>query len=269
MIPGASQAAVRRRRRRRRRARRRRSCSTTSDRPRPARRVRPRVRVRAARRAARRPTRTCLAFPLQLALMTDGASRSRRSASSTSPTGSPSTGRSGRRAAVAARLGDAARAAPARARSSASHRGAGRRRARVGGVSTNLSRGGGGTSRRRARRPRRPRIRARPRPPWRLPGDLGRRYARGVGRPQPDPRAPAQREAVRLPDARSRTACGRRPAAWRRSGPGSPEAFTVEVRVPKPILLPATVEFVEGNLDGSIRFGVRDARRARPTWTGL
>ncbi len=35
---------------------------------------------------------------------------------------------------------------------------------------------------------------------WNVPGDVGRRLRRGVGRPQPDPHASAQRPPLRLPE---------------------------------------------------------------------
>ena len=48
------------------------------------------------------------------------------------------------------------------------------------------------------------------------------------------------------------------------------EKFTTEVAFRKPILLPATVKFAEEDGgDGTIRFGVRDARKGTPHLDGL
>ena len=144
-----------------------------------------------------------------------GASRSARSASCTSPTGSSSTGRccSASRSTLRVRA-RRARAAPARARRSTRLRGARRRRARVGGRLDDAQ------ARRRAatRAARAPELEP---PPvdaqWRLPGDLGRRYAAVSGDRNPIHMhaLPPRRSASR---ARSRTGCGRRRAAWRRCG---------------------------------------------------
>ena len=114
----------------------------------------------------------------------------------------------------------------------------------------------------RARRRAPPGAARRPRAPLRL----------GVGRHEPDPRPPAQRTAVRLPDARSPTGCGRRLAAWPQLGRELPDAFTVEVAFRKPILLPATVAFAEGRAPDdprAIAFGVRDARKDTSHLDGL
>ena len=78
-----------------------------------------------------------------------------------------------------------------------------RRRARVGGGLDEPARGGGrggGAARPRSVRAK-PTASSLPAPTatWRLPGDLGRRYGVGVRRPEPDPHAPAERAAVRLP----------------------------------------------------------------------
>ena len=112
-----------------------------------------------------------LAFPMHLALMTDGRLPAcRRSGWSTSPTPDrPAPPAACLRAAVAAGVGDADRAPPARAPVLPPHRGPGRRRARVGGVLDQPHRGGAGeaaASRRRriARDPVQRRI-CRRRPP--------------------------------------------------------------------------------------------------------
>ena len=48
-----------------------------------------------------------------------------------------------------------------------------------------------------------------------------------------------------------------------------PDAFTVEVAFKRPILLPATVTFAEGREHTEIRFGVRDAKRDTPHLDGV
>ena len=94
---------------------------------------------------------------------------------------------------------------------------------------------------------RRVAARRRPRPPLR----------RGLRRPQPDPHARADREAARLPSGRSRTGCGPRPAAWRRSRAASPTPSRVDVSFRKPIFLPGRVEFAERRGRGDRLRGAR------------
>ena len=70
-------------------------------------------------------------------------------------------------------------------------------------------------------------------------------------RPQPDPSARAERPSCSGFHARSRMACGRRRAAWRRWRTSLPDAYTVDVSFRKPILLPGAVTF--GERDGALR----------------
>jgi len=48
-----------------------------------------------------------------------------------------------------------------------------------------------------------------------------------------------------------------------------PAAFAVEVVFRRPIMLPARVEFLEGEAAGGLSFGVRDARQGTPHLDGL
>ena len=151
-----------------------------------------------------------------------------------------------------------------------------RRRARVGGGLDEPARGGsrGGRRRDRAASTRKstvPEPRScpgRPRPGG-CPGDLGRRYGVGVRRSQPDPHASADRAAVRLPDARSPTGCGRRPGASRRSQPACPTRSRSRSRSASRSCSRRRSTFAATAGGGRrLRFGVRDAgarrrRRAR------
>jgi MaoC like domain len=93
---------------------------------------------------------------------------------------------------------------------------------------------------------------------WRLPGDLGRRYAAVSGDHNPIHLHPLAAKAFGFP----------RPLAhgmWCKArclaalGPELPDAVTIEVAFRRPLLLPATVRFAEGEAGaGAIAFGVRD-----------
>ena len=157
--------------------------------------VRARVRLHAARRAAAHvPARARVRAAHGRCWR---ARRSAPSASSTSPTGSSSTARScsARRWRCASRVSEL-RAAPARARVRLRHRGARRRRARVGGRRDEPQ----------ARRRATSRVRDEPAfeaPPVDGPVAAARRprppLRRRLGRPQPDPPARLGGEGVRLP----------------------------------------------------------------------
>jgi MaoC like domain len=104
---------------------------------------------------------------------------------------------------------------------------------------------------------------------WRLPGDLGRRYAAVSG----------DRNPIHLHALTARPLGFRRPIVhgmWTIArclaafGPRLPARFTVEVALRRPILLPAKVTFAEAGADaGTLAFGVRDARDATPHLDGL
>jgi acyl dehydratase len=107
---------------------------------------------------------------------------------------------------------------------------------------------------------------------WRCPGDLGRRYGSVSGDLNP---IHVHSLTARLFGFPSAIAHG----MWTKArclaalGPELPTAYTVDVVFRKPILLPATVQFAEaasvaaGN--ETIAFGVRDAKRGTPHLDGL
>ncbi len=135
-------------------------------------------------------------------------------------------------------------------------------------VSTNLQRGGGATGGDPAG--------ADPIPSsegldggaiWALPGDLGRRYAAVSGDFNPIHVHPLSARLFGFPRAIAH-------GMWTQArclaalAPRLPGAFTVECAFRKPILLPGTVEFASGGAGAGILFGVRDARRGTPHLDG-
>ncbi|HVR05301.1 MAG TPA: MaoC/PaaZ C-terminal domain-containing protein [Solirubrobacteraceae bacterium] len=102
---------------------------------------------------------------------------------------------------------------------------------------------------------------------WRLPGDLGRRYAAVSG-----DRNPIHMHAL------SAKAFGFRQAIahgmWTKARCLAalegllPDAYSVEARFRRPIELPATVAFAEIRAGAAIDFGVRDAVRGTPHLQG-
>lgn len=119
--------------------------------------------------------------------------------------------------------------------------------------STNLKRGGGsGSGKGREREDETLPATA----TWRLAGDLGRRYASVSGDMNPIHMHPLSARLFGFPSAIAH-------GMWTKARclaalqSQLPEAFTVEVSFRKPILLPATVEFAEAGE----RFEVRDANK--------
>jgi len=104
---------------------------------------------------------------------------------------------------------------------------------------------------------------------WRLPGDLGRRYAAVSG----------DRNPIHLHALTAKPFGFARPLAhgmWTLArclaalGPELPEAVTVEAAFRRPLLLPAVVAFAEAASDGSvIAFGVRDLADGTPHLDGV
>jgi hypothetical protein len=104
---------------------------------------------------------------------------------------------------------------------------------------------------------------------WRLPGDLGRRYAAVSGDRNPIHLHPLTARPLGFgrPIVHGMWTIARCLAAF---GPRLPGCFSVEVAFKRPILLPAKVTFAEaGGGTDTLAFGVRDARDATPHLDGL
>jgi MaoC like domain len=105
---------------------------------------------------------------------------------------------------------------------------------------------------------------------WRCQGDLGRRYGSVSGDLNPIHVHPLSARLFGFPGAIAH-------GMWTKArcvaalGPELPAAYTVEVAFRKPIVLPATVQFAEaeGPGPGTIAFGVRDAKRDTVHLDGL
>jgi acyl dehydratase len=95
---------------------------------------------------------------------------------------------------------------------------------------------------------------------WRLPGDLGRRYAAVSGDHNPIHVHPLTAKLFGFPSAIAH-------GMWTKARALAalenrlPPAYTVEVTFKRPILLPGTVAFGEREDDGAIDFGVRATKR--------
>jgi hypothetical protein len=105
---------------------------------------------------------------------------------------------------------------------------------------------------------------------WRLPGDLGRRYGSVSGDLNP---IHVHSLSARLFGFPSAIAHGMWTKARCLAALESqlPDAYTVEVAFKRPILLPATVAFGEAGSaseQGGLRFAVRDARKGTPHLEG-
>jgi hypothetical protein len=138
--------------------------------------------------------------------------------------------------------------------------------------STILKRGGsseeGGSSEQRSRKADRERAAELPvTATWRLPGDLGRRYASVSGDMNPIHMHSLSAKAFGFPTAIAH-------GMWTNARclaalhPRLPDSFGTEVQFRKPILLPATVEFGEAEGPTGIRFSVRGAGKGTPHLDG-
>jgi acyl dehydratase len=138
-------------------------------------------------------------------------------------------------------------------------------------VSTNLRRGGGGGSRgsESADAPDVPNASDLPqREEWKLAGDLGRRYGTVSGDLNPIHVHPLSAKLFGFPSAIAHGMWTKARCLAALSGQ-LPEAFTAEAAFRKPIILPATVAFAvsdggaggDGGDGGEVRFGVRDASK--------
>jgi acyl dehydratase len=133
-------------------------------------------------------------------------------------------------------------------------------------VSTNLKRGSGGGS--GATAPEVPSAEALPATAtWNLPGDLGRRYGLVSGDFNPIHMHSLSARLFGFPSAIAH-------GMWSKARclaaleARLPEQFTVEAAFRKPILLPATVDFAEEPADGRLQFGLRDAAKGTPHLDG-
>jgi acyl dehydratase len=105
---------------------------------------------------------------------------------------------------------------------------------------------------------------------WRLKGDLGRRYGAVSGDLNP---IHVHALSARLFGFRGAIAHG----MWTKArclaalGPELPDRYTVQAAFKAPLVLPATVQFAEapGPRAGELAFGVRDAKRGTPHLDGL
>jgi acyl dehydratase len=103
---------------------------------------------------------------------------------------------------------------------------------------------------------------------WRLGGDLGRRYAAVSGDRNPIHLHALTAKPLGFPAAIAH-------GMWTKARclaaleSRLPDAFAVDVRFRKPILLPARVEFAErGESEGELAFAVRDAKTKKPHLDG-
>jgi acyl dehydratase len=102
---------------------------------------------------------------------------------------------------------------------------------------------------------------------WRLAGDLGRRYAAVSGDRNPIHMHALTAKPLGFPGAIAH-------GMWTKArclaalDTRVPDAFTVEVRFRKPILLPGRVQFASSGDDAEIDFAVRDAKRQTPHLDG-
>jgi hypothetical protein len=137
-------------------------------------------------------------------------------------------------------------------------------------ASTNLKRGGGSSAKEVGERASNGREELPTTATWRLPGDLGRRYGAVSGDLNPIHVHPLSARLFGFPTAIAH-------GMWTKARclaaleSQLPDAYTVEVAFKRPILLPASVAFGEtGSVsepDG-LRFSVRDARKGTPHLQG-
>jgi len=134
-----------------------------------------------------------------------------------------------------------------------------------GSVSTMLRRGGGGEKQSAVEAAHEPELAASAE--WRLGGDLGRRYAAVSGDRNPIHMHSLTAKPLGFPRAIAH-------GMWTKARclaaleSRLPDAFAVDVRFRKPILLPGRVEFLSDGGDREIAFGVRDAKRHTPHLDG-
>jgi acyl dehydratase len=102
---------------------------------------------------------------------------------------------------------------------------------------------------------------------WKLPGDLGRRYAGVSGDRNPIHMHSLTAKPLGFPGAIAH-GMWTKARALAQLGSKLPDAFEAEVRFRKPILLPARVEFAGQEEGESILFTVRNAKKGTPHLDG-
>jgi acyl dehydratase len=102
---------------------------------------------------------------------------------------------------------------------------------------------------------------------WKLPGDLGRRYAGVSGDRNPIHMHSLTAKPLGFPGAIAH-GMWTKARALAQLESKLPDSCEVEVRFRKPVLLPAQVEFASQDNDKEILFSVRDARKGTPHLDG-
>jgi hypothetical protein len=102
---------------------------------------------------------------------------------------------------------------------------------------------------------------------WKLPGDLGRRYAGVSGDRNPIHMHSLTAKPLGFPGAIAH-GMWTKARALAQLGSELPDSFEVEVRFRKPILLPARVVFAEQSSGEEILFAVRNAKKGTPHLDG-
>jgi MaoC dehydratase-like protein len=102
---------------------------------------------------------------------------------------------------------------------------------------------------------------------WKLPGDLGRRYGGVSGDRNPIHMHSLTAKPLGFPSAIAH-GMWTKARALAQLEARLPKSFEVDVRFRKPVLLPARVDFAEGDSGGEILFAVRDAKKGIPHLDG-
>jgi acyl dehydratase len=102
---------------------------------------------------------------------------------------------------------------------------------------------------------------------WKLPGDLGRRYAGVSGDRNPIHMHSLTAKPLGFPGAIAHGMWSKARALAQLESK-LPDSFEAEVRFRKPILLPARVEFASRDQEEEILFAVRDAKKGTPHLDG-
>jgi acyl dehydratase len=102
---------------------------------------------------------------------------------------------------------------------------------------------------------------------WKLPGDLGRRYAGVSGDRNPIHMHSLTAKPLGFPGAIAH-GMWTKARALAQLESKLPQSFEVEVRFRKPVLLPARVEFASQEQGEEILFAVRDAKKGTPHLDG-